>query len=49
MAKLEEHQHVMASRGRLFWEGWRMRSTGNTRRKPRSRGIDVKTENSMDR
>ena len=49
MTKLEEHQHVMASRGRLFQEEWRMRSIGNTRRKARSREIDVKTQNSMDR
>ena len=49
MTKFEEHHHVMASRGRLFQEEWRMRSIGNTRRKPRSREIDVKTENSTDR
>jgi len=49
MTKLEEHQHVMASRGRLFQEEWRMRSIGNTRRKARSREIAVKTQNSIDR
>lgn len=49
MTKLEEHQHVMAGRGRLIQEEWRGRSIENIRRKPRSRGIDVKTEKSMDR